>query len=423
MARKELNNGELANSANFSGILQITSEITPATGRSAPRFGRRIFNSNLMKILGAAAATELMIESGGVLQKLFPDSIDHEQANISSDKIYFTEKVIKKKVRNVVFGDSIEKGYQGEGIPATPSAQYTVDRVRAKGIDWPDAEILAVEGAPSKDIYDQIDGFVESEILQRQQAINDGKDPDNTPIIARLGFNGNDARAELVNEDQHKQAKQIEENGLVNIDSIIAAYGLSEPFDKIVIQMFRNVFNCFIRLKEAKDAGVPIKGVIVRLPYDMSLVPVTEYIPPPPKNDQEALKRDREGIKPKIFNLSEDPEARLGLHDVSLYTSIAVNTAIDLFNQPHTNSFPVSRVKTEGIQIHNNNGTEHLSPVGNYLAGDKEMEEIIIMGDKNQQITLAKYAPGEPPVPQTIPFNNIAKTLLMAWQISYRVII
>ena len=335
-----------------------------------------------------------------VLRMVFPPAIENPETDIhAKDKIYITKDQLYNGIQLVTIGDSISRGFQGYWSdvqrpstenPPTPATKEIVDRLAFNGIHWPEPKIYAEPGETSLQIVEQVKRFILDAKKDVAEARRRGKKP--MPYIVELGEHGNDFRELLSDISNFENIKQIKENGIYNFDSLLDILSVYPDFQQTTVEIRNNALQCLTLLAEAKREGIPILGGWQRLPYPFDNIPKVEFIPTPPRNKHEEDLRRKNGVDTQNFYPTKDQIVQLGMHDVSYYTYAAVKDARKQFDMLGQSPFPVPLVSTVGIETLNN-GTEHLSPLGNQKVGEREMKHAVVRGMGR---TLASVAPRIP---------------------------
>jgi hypothetical protein len=336
-----------------------------------------------------------------VLRMVFPPAIQNPETDIhAKDKIYITKEQLYNGVQLVTIGDSISRGFQGYWSdvqrpstenPPTPATKEIVDRLAFNGIHWPEPKIYAEPGETSSQIVEQVKRFILDAKKEVAEARRRGKVP--MPYIVELGEHGNDYREIISNISNFESVKQIKENGIFNFDSLLDILAVYPAFQQTTATIRDNALLCLNLLAQAKQDGIPIIGVWQRLPYPFDNIPKVEFMPTPARNKHEEDLRRKNGVDTQDFYPTKDPIVQLGMHDVSYYAYAAVKEARKQFDMMGPSPFPVPLVSTVGIESLNN-GTEHLSPIGNQKVGEREMKHTAVKGMGR---TLASIAPKLPP--------------------------
>lgn len=354
-----------------------------------PRPRRKVF-ANTVKGTGVVVAAEVAMAVGGT-QEQFPlpfIPLNYEGITELGIKTRFSKETVQKGVRVIVFGDSIQAGYQGTTVvdkktrdkPYTPPSGYVVDRQVASGRNW-EIDMHAEQGETSAQTLAKIKAFRKNEYLARLRAKREGKPYDPRPLWIWHSDNGNDLRIPASDPKINADAQKLDRDGPLRHPQEFGE--VTQAMSKNTVYTSNNILASLIEIRdmaaglppegvdETEVMPVPIAGLEVLLTYDKAEVPTMQFIPV--TTNGEAMTRRtlarlsiNQVIK-KVFNLANDGMARWAAHVGSQDTINAYKYALQRFRIVAGPMDGKVSAFSMGPFVKHNNGTEHLSPKGDWL--------------------------------------------------------
>lgn len=395
----------------------MSVESTPPQEPKIPRFftkprsRRRI----LVEGVGAVVAIESAMAVGGS-QENFPlpfIPLNYEGITELGIKTQFSRETVQKGVRVIVFGDSIQAGYQGTAVvngklkdkPYTPPAGYVVDHQKAAERNW-EIDMRAEQGETSAQTLDKIKAFRKKEYLARLNAKREGKPYDPRPLWIWHSDNGNDLRIPASKPKINADAQKLDKDGPLQHPQEFGE--VTQAMSDNTRDASNNILAAFEQIRdmaaglppegvdETEIVPVPIAGLEVLLTYDKAEVPTMQFIPVPTGNNMTRRNFARislgQVIK-RVFNLANDGMARWAAHVGSQETINAYKDALRRFRLNAGVLEGKVAALSMGPFVQFNNGTEHLSPKGDSLVARAVEESTEIYEDNGEPTTLYAITP------------------------------